>query len=123
MRILFLVFCFIMANPISYAQDNPLIVYDLLDAIAMSEESNKPILAIFTADWCKYCHIMKNDILTNNVGKGMIVAYIDIDKHPDVAKEYMVKTIPDYFIMKDRIEIKRQVGYNNYQKFARWFNE
>jgi thioredoxin-like negative regulator of GroEL len=112
-----------MANPISYAQDNPLIVYDLLDAIAMSEESNKPILAIFTADWCKYCHIMKNDILTNNVGKGMIVAYIDIDKHPDVAKEYMVRTIPDYFIMKDRIEIKRQVGYNNYQKFARWFNE
>jgi len=123
MRILFLVFGFIMANPISYAQDNPLIVYDLLDAIAMSEESNKPILAIFTADWCKYCHIMKNDILTNNVGKGMIVAYIDIDKHPDVAKEYMVRTIPDYFIMKDRIEIKRQVGYNNYQKFARWFNE
>jgi|LakMenEpi03Aug12_release.lakeMendotaPanAssembly.Ray.scaffolds.fasta_scaffold402975_2 thioredoxin-related protein len=123
MRLLFLVFCFILANPISYAQDNPVIVYDLLDAIAMSEESNKQILAIFTADWCKYCDIMRQDMVDNRIGKGMIVAYIDIDKHPDVAKEYMVRTIPDYFIMKDRIEIKRQVGYNGYKKFIRWFNE
>jgi thioredoxin-like negative regulator of GroEL len=66
---------------------------------------------------------MRQDMVDNRIGKGMIVAYIDIDKHPDVAKEYMVRTIPDYFIMKDRIEIKRQVGYNGYKKFIRWFNE
>ena len=50
----------------------------------------------------------------------MIIAYIDIDNHKDVDKEYRVRSIPDYFIMQHNIELKRRVGYNNYTEFRTW---
>lgn len=113
------VFLMIITQPFAFA-DDPIFVYDLLDAIAISEQSKKPILVIFTAQWCKNCIIMKDDILQHKVGNDMIIAYIDIDNHKDVAKEYRVRSIPDYFIMQNNIELKRRVGYNNYTEFRTW---
>lgn len=113
------VFLIIITQPFAFA-DDPVFVNDLLDAIAISEQSKKPILAVFTADWCKNCEYLKKDILEYKVGNDMIIAYIDIDQNRDVAKEYRVRAIPDYFIMKNNIEIKRKVGYNNYKDFNKW---
>jgi thioredoxin 1 len=104
----------------------PVFVNDMLDAIALSENNNKDILVIFTADWCKYCQIMKKDIEQDQkIVSDKIVCYIDIDNHnnKDIIKQYKVKTIPDYCILRKRIEIKRTRGYTTKDKFIKWIQD
>jgi thioredoxin-related protein len=95
---------------------------NLLDSIALSESSDKDILVIFTASWCKYCSIMKKDLEEDQgLLDNKIVCYVDFDSNPDLVKTYRVKTIPDYFILKNKIEIKRKVGYTGKNNFVKWF--
>jgi thiol-disulfide isomerase/thioredoxin len=96
----------------------------LVDSVALSETSDKEILVVFTADWCKYCSIMKQDISkTPKVVDDKIVCYVDYDTNTDLVKEYKVKLIPDYFILKKRIETKRRVGYTNLGNFIQWLRD
>lgn len=91
------------------------------DAFALAEDTKKDLLIIFGADWCVYCNILKNDIDTNlNIVEDKIVCFVDFDKNKDMVKEYRVKTIPNYILYRDNIEIKRKVGYKNKEKFQEW---
>lgn len=116
--------CVIFLQSICYAMNNEgIITYDLIDAIAISEKSNKEILVIFTADWCEYCNIMKQDLLECSEIKNKIICYINIDKNPSLKKQYNVRSIPDYFLLKDKLEIKRQKGYHGKKEFIKWLNK
>lgn len=115
-----LLFSFSIANG-----GNPVFVKDMVDAIALSENTNKDILVIFTADWCRYCQIMKQDLEKDQkIISNTIVCYIDIDnvENKDIVKQYKVKTIPDYCILRKRIEIKRTRGYTTKDKFIKWIS-
>jgi thioredoxin-related protein len=110
-------------SSISYAEN---VVYstDLLDSMALSESSDKDILVIFTAPWCKYCSIMKKDLQEDQgLLDNKIVCYIDFNNNPDLVKTYRVKTIPDYFILKNKVEIKRRVGYTDKSNFIKWLKD
>lgn len=115
-----LLFSFSIANA-----DDPIFVTDIVDAIALSEDTNKDILVIFTADWCKYCQIMKQDLEKDQkIISDTIVCYIDIDnmENKDIVRQYKVKTIPDYCILRKKIEIKRTRGYTTKDKFIKWIS-
>jgi len=103
--------------------DDYIITTKLVDAVALSEELNKDLLVIFTASWCDYCNQMKNDLESCQELQSMIVCYVNIDKYPELKKEYRVTTIPDYFILKKKIEIKRQKGYRDKKEFIKWLNK
>jgi thioredoxin-related protein len=91
------------------------------DAFALAEDTKKDLLIIFGANWCVYCNILKNDIKTNlNIVEDKIVCFVDFDQNKDMVKEYRVRTIPDYMLYRDSIEIKRKVGYKNKEKFQEW---
>lgn len=97
-------------------------VNTLEDAIALSESSNMPVLVVFSAEWCRYCSILKNDIDKGEYSKELdnhIVCFVDIDKRPDLKKEYEVISIPDSRILKKRIETKKIIGYDKV-KYKRW---
>ncbi len=67
---------------------------------------------------------MKQDISkTPKVVDDKIVCYVDYDTNTDLVKEYKVKLIPDYFILKKRIEMKRKVGYTNLGNFIMWLKD
>jgi thioredoxin 1 len=99
-------------------------IYDSLeDAVIISQNTKQPILVVFTADWCKFCNVMKKDIEDNITDfDDYIICYVNSEKRSDLAKEYRVKTIPDYFVLKNNIEIKRKVGYSNYMNLTQWLN-
>lgn len=99
-------------------------IHDSLeDAVLIAQDTQQPILVVFTADWCKFCNIMKKDIEDNITDfDNYIICYIDSEKRSDLAKEYRVKTIPDYFVLKNNIESKRKVGYSNYMNLTQWLN-
>lgn len=110
------------SSSLGFAED---VVYvdSLVDAVALAENSKQDIVVVFTADWCKYCNKFKKEMNNNDVLKNKIVCYIDYDTNKDIIKEYMVSTIPDFMILRNKIEIKRKVGYNNKQDFIRWIQK
>jgi thiol-disulfide isomerase/thioredoxin len=108
---------------IAYA-GSPVYVESLVDAMAESESTGKDIFVIFTADWCGACRVMKKDIDKNpQFLESYIVCMIDYDTNPDLIKEYGVRTIPDYFVLKNKKEIKRRKGYSNIIKLREWIQD
>lgn len=107
--------CILYAKP-------PVYVRNLLDAIALSEEINADVLVMFTASWCGACQVMKHDINTDTSGllDDHIICYVNHDTEVDLVKEYRVKFLPDYFLLRKRKEIKRKTGYKNWKEFKQW---
>ena len=101
--------------------NEPVDLAPISDAFALAADTKKDLLIIFGANWCVYCNILKNDIKTNlNIVEDKIVCFVDFDQNKDMVKEYRVRTIPDYMLYRDSIEIKRKVGYKNKEKFQEW---
>ncbi len=76
--------------------------------------SNKTLL-IFSADWCKYCQVAKNDInndpeLSETV-KNYEIVILDYDVDKDAVRGYNIKTIPAFIVLENNKEIKRKIGY------------
>ena len=104
---------------------SPSYVSNLIDAVALAENTDSDILVIFTADWCGACQKMKKDIETDESGtlSKHIVCYIDYDNNKQLVREYNVKKIPHYFILRKRKEIKKQTGYKNFPHFRKWVKD
>ena len=118
-----LILSLIICGTNSFAKEGPVFTDNLLDAIALSESSEKDILVIFSADWCKFCKILENDIVKNpKIVENLIICTINVDYNSDLVKTYNVGNIPDYFILHNKIEIKRRVGYKNKQDLIKWIN-
>ncbi len=102
----------------------PIYTDSLLGAIAESQESKKEILVIFTSTRCKYCNLLKTDLENNpEILENIIVCCINYDQNQDLVKEYGVKSIPDCLLIKNMIEVRRKVGYNNLKDFEIWLKK
>lgn len=105
-------------KPPIYINDN------LPEALKLSETIKTDVILIFSADWCINCSKMKQDMQKHQaVFDDMIVCIIDIDKNKRLIKEYRVKNIPDCRIIRNNIQIKKRVGYDNIDNFKIWLNE
>jgi thioredoxin-like negative regulator of GroEL len=98
-------------------------VSSLEDAVALSEHSKKDILLIFTASWCQPCQNLKKDLKDNpEIIENLIVCYVDIDENQDLAKQYKARTVPKYFLISNRIEVKSGKGYKSLKNLKEWLN-
>jgi thioredoxin 1 len=98
----------------------PVSIDNLPNAIIESEVSNKPVLVIFGADWCKYCKLLKSDLPSfYKELDNFIICQVDYDENTDLVKEYNVTILPDYFVLDHKIETKRKKGYNR-KEFLEW---
>jgi thioredoxin-related protein len=85
----------------------------------LAYDNQKKTLLIFSASWCQYCQIAKNDINTNNKLSEIIKNYDIIELDHAVDKDaftgYNIKTLPTFVIMQNGREIGRSTGYNGYR--------
>ncbi len=92
--ILFLVGCDKAANASGYAENSKLKELTNLQALAAeARERNLPIMLTVGAEWCEFCHILREEVLDPMAlggdydGKVMFMRYLSIDEHqpiPDV---------------------------------------
>ena len=72
-------------------------------------------LLVFSADWCKYCNVAKNDMKNNESVLTELKQYsiieLDYDKDKDFVQGHNIKIIPTFIIFKDGKEQKRMTGY------------
>lgn len=101
----------------------PIFVDNYTDAQQISQDLNVDILLIFSADWCKYCDVLKQD-LTNNLEllENQIILIVNYEDNAKLVKEYRVKKLPQSFKLHKGHIVKKITGYQGIQKYLEWYN-
>ncbi len=83
---------------------------------SLPEETARPVLIDFTADWCPPCKVMEQEAWPDAEIVEAMNAYtpvkIDIDADPDTAAKYKVASIPTLLVLApDGSVLARREGY------------
>ncbi len=75
-------------------------------------ESNILVFVDFYADWCGPCKLIAPaiDKLADEYHSMVKFVRLDIDRNPDVAQRYGIKSIPTLIIFRNGKPFKRMVG-------------
>lgn len=98
------------------------------EALKSSKATQKPIMVVFTADWCVFCKKLENQTFTDSrvikmVNENFIAVKIDKDKEKKIVADFGVQGIPDIYFLTpfnttDGVKtISRQLGYIDADSF------
>ena len=87
-------------------------VIHLSDETFENEIAEGIVLVDFWAHWCQPCliqgPILEN--LTTGSEKDVKVVKVDVEKHPDLANTFQVRSIPTLILFKNGKPVKRMIG-------------
>ncbi len=87
-----------------------LTVYDFDDVVSGSD---KPVLVDFYAQWCGPCQaaVPILDDLSDDYADDLVVAKVDVDAQPELAKRFDVLSIPTVILFNEGEEVDRKIGF------------
>jgi thioredoxin-related protein len=124
MKIILLLLFIIVTSDINYTYaESPVYLESMVDAVIESNQTNKNLLVIFTADWCKYCKILEKEIKNSDQFENYIICFVDSDTNPELMKEYQISLIPYSIIIQNNIEKKHKLGFLNMKEYLQWMQK
>jgi thioredoxin 1 len=65
--------------------------------------SERPVLVDFSAEWCGPCKMMAPILqqLKGIVGDNVTILKVDVDKNPDVSRQYNIQGVPTLIIFRN----------------------
>ena len=83
-------------------------------------ERTEPVLVKFGAAWCGPCRMLDPE-LDKLANSGLVrVVRIEIDKHPELAHHYGVRSIPRLLLFDRGNVLADRVGYADHKQLQTW---
>jgi thioredoxin 1 len=86
-----------------------------LTATSFAEEiasADKPVVVDFWAEWCGPCKMIApvlDEVAAENTDK-ITVAKVNVDEHPDLARQFDIMSIPTMIVFQDGQPVHRFQG-------------
>ena len=97
--------------------------HDLYEAHKISAATGRPLLIVFGAEWCHYCHELDTKTLTNPnlaayISANFVPVHLDADRDKRVAEILKAKPIPCTVVLSPEAElVSRSFGYEEVQPY------
>jgi thiol-disulfide isomerase/thioredoxin len=86
---------------------------NLLQALAASQKSGKPMIIAFYAVWCPHCRVMRDTILKNpeviKLAQEFEWVAIDIDRNVSLVNTYEIKAVPQFQIFDQEGNVRGKI--------------
>jgi thioredoxin 1 len=95
------------------------------DLATVLGDGSTPTLVDFHAEWCAPCKAMSPaiDALAEEMGDGLIVAKVDIDKNRDLAVKYNIASVPTVMVFVDKQPAATQIGAMGSRELRDWVTQ
>ena len=88
-------------------------------------KSDRPVMVDFAAEWCPPCKVLSplvEEIAREYEGRA-VVAHLDVDRAPDLARTYGVLSVPTVVFFKDGKVVSTSVGLVPKEKLTEALDE
>jgi uncharacterized protein YyaL (SSP411 family) len=98
---------------------------DLKAAHAAAVAQNKPILIVFGAEWCTYCHKLEREVINQPemakyINDNFVPVHLDLDHDKQAAEILKVESLPCTVVVSPKAELLGRVtGYQDADKFGK----
>lgn len=90
--------------------------------VPAAQGTREVVLLDFTATWCGPCRKMEPTVHSLQKA-GYAVRQVDVDREPDLAQQFDVRTIPTFVLLVDGQEAARLRGIVSQTQLERLFRE